>query len=132
MIPDLDDYGNLPPGIYPASLDEIDQRFARGTESRLAEMQSLRWLVDLAARTGVQRLVIDGSSVTKKREPNDIDCVLLIGPGFPRDRQAEEQLMKLPYLDVHLVDEEEFSLFVNAIFATDRRLHQRGMVEVIL
>ena len=46
-------------------------------------MESIRWLADLAKRAGVERLIINGSFVTDVPEPNDVDCVLLIGPGFP-------------------------------------------------
>jgi hypothetical protein len=104
MIPPLDDDGYLPPGIHSADLDEIETRFGRESELRQVEMESIRWLVDLARRAGVQRIVINGSFVTAVLEPNDVDCALLIGPGFPRDAKAEEELIEgLPFLDTHLV-----------------------------
>jgi hypothetical protein len=56
-------------------------------------MESLRWLVDLARRAGAQRIVVNGSLVTDKLEPNDVDCVLLIGPGFPSNAAAERELL---------------------------------------
>jgi hypothetical protein len=56
-------------------------------------MQSLHWLLDVARRAGVIRLVVNGSFVTDKLEPNDIDCVLLIGPDFPRNEAAEAELL---------------------------------------
>jgi hypothetical protein len=52
-------------------------------------MDSLRWLVDLARRAGVWPIVVNGSFVTEKLEPNDLDCVLLIGADFPQDAEAE-------------------------------------------
>jgi hypothetical protein len=54
-------------------------------------MDSLRWLVDLARRAGALRLTVNGSFVTDRAEPNDVDCVLLIGPGFPHDAAAEKE-----------------------------------------
>jgi hypothetical protein len=41
-------------------------------------MESVGWLIDLAARAGVARIVLNGSFVTNIIEPNDVDCVLLI------------------------------------------------------
>ncbi len=67
MIPEFDENGYLPPGIYPASLDEVEARFAGGSEIRCAEMESLRWLVELAKKAGVRRLIINGSFVTNRR-----------------------------------------------------------------
>jgi len=44
-------------------------------------MESVCWMVDLAIRPGVQRIVLNGSFVTDIMEPNDVDCVLLFEPG---------------------------------------------------
>jgi len=78
MIPVCNDDGYLPPGIHAATLDEIGTRFGAQSELRRVQMDSLRWMVDLAKRAGVQRIVVNGSFVTEKLEPNDVDCVLLI------------------------------------------------------
>jgi hypothetical protein len=48
MIPPFEDNGYLPPGIHRAVLDEIETRFAHESELRRVQMESLRWLVDLA------------------------------------------------------------------------------------
>ena len=58
--------------------------------SSVAASQSVRWMVDLALRAGVQRIVLNGSFVTDIIEPNDVDCVLLIGPGASKDQAAED------------------------------------------
>jgi hypothetical protein len=95
-------------------------------------MQSLHWLVDLARRAGVARLIINGSFVIEVFEPNDVDCGLLIGAGFPRDKAAETQLLAgLPFLEMHLVNQADFDLLVEKFFATDRLAVPKGMVEVI-
>ena len=85
MIPDFNEHGYLPPGIHSATLEEIEEHFGRGSELRRAEMQSLRWLVDAARRAGVLRIIVNGSFVADVYEPNDVDCVLLIGPDYPRN-----------------------------------------------
>ncbi len=83
MIPAFNDDGYLPAGIHRATLEEIAARFGQETELRRVQMQSLGWLVDLARRAGALRLVVNESFVTDRPEPNDVDCVLLIGAGFP-------------------------------------------------
>ena len=95
-------------------------------------MESLRWLVELARRAGVRRIVVNGSFVTDKLEPNDVDCVLLIGEGFPRDETAEAELLGgLPFINMELVDREGFEQFTQKTFATDRNLVPKGMIEVM-
>ncbi len=132
MIPNFNDEGYLPLGIHRATLEEIAARFGQESEVRQVQMESLRWLVDLAWRTGVQRIVVNGSFATDKLEPNDVDCVLLIGPDFPRDATAEAELLAgLPFVNMELVDMEAFLQFTEKTFATDRNLVPKGMVEVI-
>jgi hypothetical protein len=132
MIPDCNDDGYLPAGIHPATLDEIAARFGRESELRQAQMESLRWLVDLARRAGVRRIVVNGSFVTDKLEPNDVDCVLLIGPDLPHDAAAEADLLAgLPFINMELVDPEAFRQFTERTFATDRNLVPKGMLELV-
>jgi hypothetical protein len=65
-------------------------------------------------------------------EPNDVDCVLLLGTSFPRDRGAEAELVAgLPFLELSLVSQDDFDLLVNQFFATDRLSVGKGMVEVV-
>lgn len=133
MIPSFDENGYLPAGVHPATLEEIAARFGHESEVRRVQMESLRWLVDLVRRAGVQRLVINGSFVTDVIEPNDVDCVLLIGSGFPRDATAELELIEgLPFLELSLVQQADFDLLVGEFFATDRRSIHKGMVEIVL
>jgi len=133
MIPDFDDHGYLPAGINPATMEEIAARFGQEPELRRVQMESLRWLVHLAKRVGVQRLIVNGSFVTDKWEPNDIDCVLLRGPLFPLDESADAELWAgLPFIQMVLVGQAEFDLYVEKIYATDPHGNAKGMVEVIL
>ena len=53
--------------------------------------------------------------------------------GFPRDRAAEAELTTgFPFLELSLVNQQDFDLLVQAFFATDRHLRGKGMVEIIL
>src|SRR5436305_8216023 len=109
MIPPFNESGYLPPGVHPATLDEIDARFGQLSELRRVQMESVRWLIELAIRAGVQRIVLKGSFVTDIIEPGDVDCVLLSGRGFPKDYRAEAELRAgLPFLDVEIVRRRRF------------------------
>lgn len=132
MIPDYNDEGYLPPGIHPSTLEEIAARFGTGSELREVQMESLRWLVELGRRAGASRIVVNGSFVTDKLEPNDVDCVLLIGSDFPKDAAAEGELIAgLPFINLELVDEAGFRQFTERTFATDRNMVAKGMIEVV-
>ena len=133
MIPGFNENGFLPPGVHPATYSELALRFGRQSEIRRVQTESIKWLVGLAARAGVERLVINGSYVTDVLEPNDVDCVLLIGEEFPKDTDAEADLIDgLPFLEISLVTNEGFALLVDTFFATDREQIPKGMVEVLL
>src|SRR2546421_297000 len=100
MIPPFDDSGWLPPGIHLATLDEIEGRFGRQSELRRAQMESVRWMVDLARRMDVQTIILNGSFVTNRVEPNDVDCLLLLRAGARPDPDAEKELLSLLYLGI--------------------------------
>jgi hypothetical protein len=131
MIPAYDEFGNLPPGIHPATLEEIDARFGQVSELRRAQMDSVRWMMDLARRAGVKRIVLNGSFVSDIIEPNDVDCVLLASE-LVIDLKAESEILQgLPFLDIYLVGPDEFAEFVYVSFASDRFRTPKGMIEVI-
>lgn len=130
MIPPFNEYGYLPSGVHPATMDEVEVRFGRESELRRVQIESLRWLIDLAKRAGIARLIINGSFVTEEFEPNDVDCVLLIGPGFPHDKKAE-LILGLPFLELNLVGQPDFDALVERFFASDRQTVAKGMVEII-
>ncbi len=133
MIPPFQDNGYLPPGLHEASLDEVEARFGLESEIRRAQMESIRWLVELAKSAKIVRLVINGSFVTDSYEPNDVDCVVLLGPDDLRDFDAEEELLAgLPFLQIDLVKQQEFDMMTGVIFASDRREVPKGLVEVSL
>ena len=131
MIPAFDEFGRLPLGVHPATLAEIEIRFGSASELRRVQMESVRWMVALAVRAGVQRIVLNGSFVTDIMEPNDVDCVLLAGEPV-MDEAAEDELLKgLPFLQIALVSPHDFRELVEEVFATDREGVPKGMIEVV-
>jgi hypothetical protein len=95
--------------VHGATLVEIEARFGRESEIRRVQMESVKWMLDLAVRAGALRIVLNGSFVTDIIEPNDVDCVLLFAPKMRRDRSALRQLRKgLPFLSISIVDQVGF------------------------
>jgi predicted nucleotidyltransferase len=81
MIPTFNDYGCLPEGIYDCTMDEAAERFG--------VFQSSDWRPRLWARLTefirqvkgcgfVETVIVDGSFVTSKPNPSDIDLVLVV------------------------------------------------------
>lgn len=72
MIPAFDEGGNLPPGVHEADWDEIAQRF--GWTSRRRELLAgLKAALEPLREAGCRRIFVNGSFVTDKDEPGDID-----------------------------------------------------------
>ena len=132
MIPAFNESGCLPAGIHGATLVEIETRFGSQSELRRVQLESVRWMVELARRAGIRRIVLNGSFVTDIMEPNDVDCVLLTGAGYPQDETAADALDDgLPFLEIAVVPKRAFDMLVNRFFAKDRIGRSKGVVEVI-
>jgi hypothetical protein len=82
-LPDFNDAGDLPPGVYRATFREILVRFGHGSIQRCAVADRLARIYELASSTGkLARFVVFGSFVTAKFDPNDVDIVLLMDDTF--------------------------------------------------
>ena len=133
MIPDFDERGYLPPGIHPATIDEVEQRFGKQSEIRRVQFESICWLFDLARKAKVTKFIINGSFVTDVIEPNDVDCALLIEEFTPMDQDIILDILDgLTFLDIQVVKKEGYDYLVEPIYATDRWRVPKGVVEVLL
>jgi len=95
-------------------------------------MESVRWLIAIAWQAGVERIILNGSFVTDVLEPNDVDCVLLIGKEYPKDRAADKELENgQPYIQHTMVGRIGFAWYTERLYASDRDLVRKGMIEVI-
>lgn len=133
MIPPFNEHGYLPPGVHVAGIDEIKARFGSQSPMRRDQMDSLHWLIATARRAGAERLVINGSFTTETECPNDVDCVLLVRDDFPKDADAEKELLVgYPFIELQLVNLADFEHLVEYFFATDRHNIPKGLIEVLL
>jgi hypothetical protein len=94
MIPELQD-GVLPEGLYICTLEEVKMSFGqfRRSDRRPQLTERLTRYVQDARNSGVvSAIVIDGSYVTAKDEPGDIDLIVALRPDF--DLTAEMRPME--------------------------------------
>lgn len=80
-IPALDAHGLLPVGLHDCTIDEVEERFGQFTRSdrRVALMKQLRaYCGELRRVVQASFLVVDGSFVTSKDEPGDVDILLAL------------------------------------------------------
>jgi hypothetical protein len=84
MIPDFREDGYLPEGLHMATEAEVTFRFGSGTRRRHRLVLRLRRWLELSRLTRARRFLVDGSFVTAKEEPNDVDSVVLLASDFER------------------------------------------------
>lgn len=141
-IPLLQEDGLLPPGLYLAEMNEIEERFGKSTPRRKMLFERLRMFVELAQHCGVLRMFVNGSFVTAKPEPDDVDVVIWLGAQFrelllQRDWQAlllKQIFVKRKPKEAFLVVNQKkwdrwFEFF--SLFKQDPQ-RQKGLIEVKL
>ena len=90
-LPELTPDGELPVGVYRASIDEVIDRFGIGSERRQRAAAALRRICELARGTNhLDRVIVFGSFVTAKPEPNDVDVILVMRDSFQLQGCTEE------------------------------------------
>jgi hypothetical protein len=94
-IPDFNEHGLLPPGIYDCAFDELEDRFGRdqwvkdeNPESARREYCSpqrsrlctrLKQYLEELRQAGIDaEVLVDGSFVTDKPDPNDVDLIVVL------------------------------------------------------
>jgi len=141
-IPPFRPDGYLPEGIYVSSEAEVIFRFgSSGRQRRRLALRLRRWM-ELGRQVGARRLLVDGSFVTAKEEPDDIDTVILLPEDFPQQLEREYEpaleleemlLTRRPEELFAAEDEKDWEEWV-AFFSRTREPDSRrkGLVEIRL
>jgi len=95
IIPKFRADGYLPKGLYLASITEVMFRFGSSSRRRRRLVLRIRRWIELARLIGGLRLLVDGSFVTAKAEPDDIDAVILLPPDFQHQIEAALELEEM-------------------------------------
>lgn len=146
-IPALNEYGLLPQGVHHCTLAEIGARFGRfqRTDRRMQLFAKLCALVDEERRAGLAiALMIDGSFVSSKPDPGDIDLVIVLPEGYnfgaellPLQYNAisKSRLRRSYQFDVFVVEEHslEYTERVAFFCQNSRRANERkGILRIQL
>lgn len=139
MIPDFNENGYLPKGIHMATMNEIKQRFGISTPKRKDLFKGFKSLVNLLHKhkKKIKKLLLNGSFVTNKESPGDLDCVLIVKDDFDFCSPEARQLLDAKRLfnaDVVTFMEQDVNRYRRFIdfFGHDRSRRPKGLVEVIL
>lgn len=90
-FPEFNENGDLPVGIYQATLQEVVEHFGTQNLQRRRVAQRLARIHQSAVRTGhLARFIVFGSFVTDKPSPNDVDIFLLMEDTFDPEQVSEE------------------------------------------
>ncbi len=88
-IPPFRPDGYVPEGLYGCSAAEAIFRFGSSSRRRRRLVLRLRRWIALGQQVGATRLLVDGSFVTAKEDPHDIDTVILLPPSFHQQIMQE-------------------------------------------
>lgn len=87
----------LAPGLHPRTWNELEQLCVTDfplSQSRALIFAGLRRIVDLLVNAGVRgELWVDGSYLSRKIEPGDVDIVLNVDLGFLAGASVAQQAM---------------------------------------
>ncbi|MGE0827582.1 MAG: hypothetical protein AB7G75_35370 [Candidatus Binatia bacterium] len=134
--------GYLPEGVYVCSEAEVIFRFGSSNRRRRRLVLRLRRWLELGRQVGVRRLLVDGSFVTTKAEPHDIDSVIFLPEDFTQQLEREfapaleleEMLLTRRPEELFAAEDEtdwqEWVAFFSQTREPDRR--RKGLVEIHL
>ncbi len=145
MIPAFSPDGFLPFGLHGASLQEIEARFG-GNARREGQLGLLREVVEAAlVYPSIKRVLVWGSFVSSKEEPNDLDYSLVVGVSHQLVTIAPEhrlylnprQAMMRWGVDVGFLEILDYPLstFLDRVELLARRRgteQERGLLEISL
>lgn len=142
-FPEFNEHGDLPVGIYNATLQEVIEHFGKHNFQRRLIANRLLRIYNLAKSTGyLARFVVYGSFITSKPKPNDVDIFLLMDESFVSVKVFGDARVIFDHIKVH--EEEGASVFWSKrgeILGSEESLIEdwqlkrdktrRGIVEVI-
>jgi hypothetical protein len=90
-LPEFNEQGDLPSGIYQAALSEVIERFGVATARRQLLALRLERIYQLASATRqLARFIVFGSFITNKLEPNDVDVFMIMEDSFDYSQLSGE------------------------------------------
>ncbi len=138
VIPQVHSSGNLPPGVYNATLEEVRSRFAV-TPHRRKLFDALSRVVDILSEANCPEVHLDGSYITNATEPGDYD--LVYEPIGMTETEAWRQLLRLGMderkklhlgdIFIHMPCPPAFINYIQ-FWQTDRDDNPKGIIRIRL
>jgi len=139
----------LQPGIHDITINDLSNHFVtpfNNTEKRLQLIERFNYLIEKVEQIGVSfEIWIDGSFVTKKEEPNDIDIAFFYDPvqvnALSDDKKnlineiANNSLSKYRYdCDVYFLPNDRVDLrsYWRGWFGYTREENVKGFARIII
>jgi predicted nucleotidyltransferase len=137
MIPNFDENGNLPSGIHVATFNEVIERFG-GSKSlkRSVLTKNLKEFYNFIKYYFVE-IYIDGSYVTTKLAPNDVDIVVILPDDFRKLEIQNRRLLdfalgrRLNQLHIFTHYEGRDDVMISKridLFSKDRNGNRKGII----
>jgi hypothetical protein len=128
MLPPFDENGNLPPGVHEAVWDEIVERFG-WTSQRRELLAGLKAALEPLREAGCRQVFVNGSFVTDKEEPGDIN-IAWDPTGVDVDRLLELEPLFGEFADRRVAQKAKFGCeFFPSSFTADLVVGQRHFRE---
>lgn len=142
-FPTFNENGDLPVGIYKATLQEVIDHFGKGSLQRQLVSSRLKKIYNLAKITGkLSRFIIYGSFITSKENPNDVDVFLVMANDFMKDDYKGDVLRIFEHLQTENKMKASIFWMLEMSIAVNEKIFiegwqntrdntKRGIVEVI-
>jgi hypothetical protein len=138
MVPEFDKHGNLPPGIYSASFDDVVKRFGGKSLRRQELTNNLRDFYN-SIKVHAVKIYIDGSYVTSKLSPRDVDLLVVLPRNFDFHSLAAHHLYNFQFhyqkYKLHIFpfvlgnrEHKEWLKEKLELFTQDRQGRQKGII----
>jgi hypothetical protein len=139
VIPPFTSDGVLPEGKYECTLPEMDRAFGFSDKRRAILGGFRRALNSIPFFDAVKYVLVDGSFVESKRDPSDIDFVLVVDElreGYPSSNLLHWvaahhiSLKSMYHCDVYVASEGFVASYWDGKFGLSRQNRPKGMVRL--
>ncbi|HEY1391312.1 MAG TPA: hypothetical protein VGF38_22430 [Ktedonobacterales bacterium] len=132
MIPPLRPDGTLPPGTHRATLADVLTAYPAGNQQRQMLNDSLVRVVNQLWRLDATfTIFVDGSYVTGKAEPNDIDLLIITMRYNELSlQQYLDRVCPVEAVSMHIYVEPQLPNAMLDFFTTTRLGTVKGIIEV--
>jgi hypothetical protein len=133
--------GYLPEGLHGASEEEVVARFGQPSLRREYLLGRLRRWLERARAVGARRFFVNGSFVTEKAEPGDVDAVVWLpedwdaqlGAGRPAAIELWEMIgSRQPEELFAALDAWEWDAWLDFFSSIRRSTRRKGVIEIWL